>query len=273
MGDRWTPSAALRPHVASMVAYDLAMPGPGVHVGMPSTSLTFVLPVGEPLDVGWSGVPGSRRLRWSTVSGLHTTPAVIHHGPRQAGVQLGLTPLGARTLLGLPAAALAGEIATLEEAAPGLCDLPDRLAAVGDWSARLALLERRLLDVLARSDASMRADVGHALATLTRGVGVQRTAEQVGLGRRHLGTLVRAECGVSPKQLHRIARLERSRSALVSAARAGRPSLAVVAANCGYADQAHLTREWRALAGCTPSAWMREELPFVQDVGDPGVGA
>ncbi|WP_295658158.1 AraC family transcriptional regulator [uncultured Nocardioides sp.] len=272
MGDRWPVPPALRPHVLGMVGYDLAMPGPGVHVGMPSSSLTFVLPVGEPLDVGWAGVPASRRTRWSTVSGLHTGPAEIHYGHRQTGVQLALTPLGARTLLGLPAGVLAGEIATLDEAVPALSDLPDRLSACDDPSARLAMLEQRLLAVLARSDASVRADVGHALAALTRGTGVQRTADEVGLSRRHLATLVRAECGVSPKELHRIARLERSRSVLVSAARTGRPSLAGVAAACGYADQAHLTREWHALAGCTPTTWLREELPFVQDVAaaDPG---
>jgi AraC-like DNA-binding protein len=50
-----------------------------------------------------------------------------------------------------------------------------------------------------------------------------------------------------------------------------RPSLARVAADCGYADQPHLAREWRSLVGCTVSTWLREELPFVQehDAGDP----
>ena len=45
------------------------------------------------------------------------------------------------------------------------------------------------------------------------------------------------------------------------------PGLAGVAAACGYYDQAHLTREWNELAGCTPTLWMAEELPSVQDAG------
>ena len=42
--------------------------------------------------------------------------------------------------------------------------------------------------------------------------------------------------------------------------------LAEAAHRCGYADQAHLTREWVALAGCPPSTWLREEFPFLQDL-------
>jgi AraC-like DNA-binding protein len=34
----------------------------------------------------------------------------------------------------------------------------------------------------------------------------------------------------------------------------------------GYADQAHLTREWNSIAGCSPRQWMAEELPFLQDL-------
>jgi transcriptional regulator GlxA family with amidase domain len=61
----------------------------------------------------------------------------------------------------------------------------------------------------------------------------------------------------------RVMRFERARRLLVSHAR---PALADVAAACGYADQAHLTRDWRALAGQSPRAWLASEhLPFVQD--------
>jgi hypothetical protein len=45
----------------------------------------------------------------------------------------------------------------------------------------------------------------------------------------------------------------------------GARALAGVAVRSGYYDQAHLTREWREIAGCTPTTWMAEELPFVQD--------
>ncbi|WP_244927904.1 AraC family transcriptional regulator [Nocardioides sp. W7] len=258
--------AALAPYVSSLVAYDVDLGGPGVHRGLPSTSLTFVLPVDAPLEVSWAGRPASRTTGWSSVSGLHAAPAQIHHDGTQRGVQLALTPAGARALLGLPAAALAGELLELGELAdlsPGLRHLPERLAGEPDRSRWAALVERELLRAVVRNgEPHPPAAVGRALARLTRGARVQEVAEEVGYSRRHLATLVRAECGLTPKALQRVARFERSRGLV------GRRPLAEVATRCGYADQAHLTREWTALAGCPPTTWLREEFPFLQDL-DP----
>ncbi len=256
----------LRPYVASLVTYDVDLGGPGVHRGLPGTSLTFVLPLDAPLDVGWAGDPGSRRASWSSVSGLHAGPAEIHHPGHQTGIQLALTVAGARALLGLPAAELAGELADLQEAAPELADLPERLLALADWESRVQLVWTVLGAALERNDPSgPRAEIGRALARLTRGVRVAEVADEVGYSRRHLGSLMLAEVGLTPKEYQRVARFERSRGLVLSAAATGRVSLAEVAATAGYADQAHLTREWVRLAGCPPSTWIAEELPFVQD--------
>ncbi len=267
-----TLAPALRPYVVSLLAYDMDLGGPGVHIGMPATTLTFVLPVGEALDVGWAGVPESRGRRWSTVSGLHAHPAQIHHDGHQQGIQLALSVAGARALLGVPAAAVSREITELGAVAPELADLPERLADERSWTARLVVVERALLAALSRNGApEPRAEVGRALARLTQGSGVREVADEVGYSRRHLGSLVRAECGLAPKEYQRVARFERSHLMLRRAAAVGRPSLAELSAEAGYADQAHLTREWASLAGCSPSTWLRTEFPFVQDL-DPGSG-
>jgi AraC-like DNA-binding protein len=263
----WRLPPALRPYVASMVAYDIEG-APGVHRGLPTTALTFVLPVEVPLEVGWAGRADTIRRTWSCVSGLHTAPAEIRHDGRQAGIQLALTPAGVRALLGAPLGALAAEIAELDAVTPALAELPERLNDPLTWPERLRLVEERLLTLLATDETpEVRAEIGRALGRLTRGIGVAEVADEVGFSRRHLGSLFRAEIGVTPKEYHRLARFERSRDRLLRSARAGRPALAEVAAESGYADQAHLSREWSALAGCTPSAWLRAEFPFVQDGG------
>lgn len=250
----------LAPYVNSLHVYDVDLGRPGVHRGLPSTSLTLVLPVDEPLDVAWAGRSASRRVDWSSVSGLHASPAEIRHSGRQRGVQLALTPAGARALLGVPAAALSGELLALDEVAPHLRGLPDAVAQVAA-AQRPRVVARALIQSLARLDRpAPRAEVGEALARLTRGAGVQQVADAVGLSRRHLGELVRAEYGLAPKTLQRIGRFEASKRLMAT----GTP-LTDVASSCGYADQAHLTREWVELAGCPPGTWRREELPFLQD--------
>ena len=246
----------LAPYVTELVAYDSDLGAPGVHRGLPTTSLTFVLAVGEPLDVGWAD-GRQRARRWSTVSGLHAAPAAIHHD----GVQVGLTTAGARALLGVPAAELAGELVELDDVAPDLADLPELLNGVGP-TERARLVARLLVAALSRhGEVTPRAEVGRALAGLTRGELVADVADDVGYSRRRLSTLVRLETGLAPKEYQRVARFQASR-ALV-----GRRPLAEVAAECGYADQGHLARDWSQLAGCAPTTWVREEFPFLQDLG------
>ena len=74
----------------------------------------------------------------------------------------------------------------------------------------MALVERALTTALATHDApEPRAEVGRALARLTRGATVQTVADEVGYSRRRLSTVVREECGVTPKEYQRIARFSR----------------------------------------------------------------
>jgi len=55
-----------------------------------------------------------------------------------------------------------------------------------------------------------------------------------------------------------VVRFDRASRAL----RRSRPApLARLAAECGYHDQAHMTREFRALAGTTPAAYAGARLP------------
>ena len=118
-----TVHPALAPYVSSLHPYDVEYAvGSGVHIGMPSTELTLVLPLDEPLEVAWTDVAGDEgepSTAWASVSGLHTSAAAVHHGRRQRGIQLALTPAAARAFWGVPAAALASRV-VLEALGRGL---------------------------------------------------------------------------------------------------------------------------------------------------------
>ncbi len=96
------------------------------------------------------------------------------------------------------------------------------------------------------------------LVAASGAIEVRTLAEEVGWSRRHFGERFRQELGLAPKVVARVLRFEQAYGLL---RQPRRPGLAELAARCGYFDQAHLTRDWRDLAGCTPTTWIREELP------------
>ncbi|MDO5681482.1 MAG: AraC family transcriptional regulator [Propionibacteriaceae bacterium] len=258
---------ALRGLVSRMQGYAFRLDPLAVHHGVPSATATVIISFDEPLDVGWQTEPTSRVQRWLLASGLHTTPAMIHTHGTQHGVQLDLTPAGCRALLGLPIGALTHGLvdhADLPLGIPG--DLHARLADA-DWSTRFHHLERHLLTLVDRNRSELPADLARAWRTLaaTRGrIRVAELAKDVGWSRRHLVTRFTAEFGLPPSDLGRLHRF----TAAQAYARSGAPWVDV-AARAGYADQAHLTREFRALAGQTPTQWRTEVFPTVQDGQGP----
>ncbi|NYT93429.1 AraC family transcriptional regulator [Salinispora sp. H7-4] len=98
------------------------------------------------------------------------------------------------------------------------------------------------------TDRAMVALAGAARAGLSVGL----VAARCGLSSRQLQRRSNAAFGYGPKTLHRILRMQRA----VVLARTGQP-FASVAIEAGYADQAHLAREVRALAGAPLTALLR----------------
>jgi AraC-like DNA-binding protein len=265
------PHPALRPFVAAIVGYRHEGLPPGVHRGLPSPYLTLILTVDEPLEIAAHPDPAQRPDRYDAlIGGLHTSPALIAHAGRQFGVQLSLTPLGARALLGLPAAELAAVDCHLTDVlGPAGRELTERFRAAWGWPDRFAVVEEVLLRLLGDGAERIPPEVREAWRLTTAAAGrlrVDEVARRVGWSDRHLLERFRAETGLTPKEAARVARFDRARRALAArVARGGPADLAGLAAAAGFADQAHLTREWRAFTGLPPSRWLAEEFGFVQD--------
>ncbi|WP_202034940.1 helix-turn-helix domain-containing protein [Streptomyces albus subsp. chlorinus] len=249
----------LRPFVATLVPYDLGPGRGGVHRGLPSATVSITFPEADPVEIGWITRRASRGHYHAAVAGLHLDAAELRQRGCTRGVYVTLSPLGVGALLGLPASALAGHVVDLADAAPALADLPERLAACRTWPQRRALVEHSLLAGLARHGGRENAaELRAMLAALSRTFRVHEAAWLLGCSRRHLNGRIRAEFGVTPKEYQRLVRFETARNRL-AAAGTSRAALADVAAMSGFADQAHLSREWRAMAACTPTEWLRTE--------------
>ncbi|WP_239109095.1 helix-turn-helix domain-containing protein [Microbispora siamensis] len=252
-------SAALAPFVVTLSAYELGPGSVGVHRGLPSSTVSITIPEADSLEIAWLGRPGSGRFR-AVVAGLHLDTAELRQEGGTRGVWLKLSPQGAGALLGVPASALSGQVADLADVAPAMAHLPEQLAACRSWPQRRALVEGALIAGRTRHwESTGGQELRGILAALSGTARVQEAARLLGCSRRRLSGTVRAELGVTPKEYQRLLRFEAARGALVAAARAGTVSLAAVAAASGFADQAHFTREWRAMAACTPTEWLRAE--------------
>jgi AraC-like DNA-binding protein len=264
----WRAAApTLRPLVSGYVGYRQAGVAPRRHRGLPSPLLTFIITLDEPLVVAAHPDPRQPPETYDTLlGGLHTTPALITHDGSWSGIQLGVTPPGARTLLGRPASSLANWDADATDVVGGFATrLHEEIAAQPDWAGRFAALDDLLLRRAAEADADrygeVRAEVRYGWRRLreTNGtIGVADLAAETGLSARRLGSLFQAEFGLTPKEAGRVFRFDHARRRIGRAAAAG-GTLADLAVQCGYYDQAHLAREFRALAGCPPSQWLAEE--------------
>ncbi|MBP2369991.1 helix-turn-helix domain-containing protein [Pseudonocardia parietis] len=258
---RWRTSAALRPLVPEIWAWRTAAGPPGTHQGVSSGHLTVILCIDGDVELLRKPDPARGPGRFiASAAGLHAAPAVIATGPEQAGMQLALTWWGARVLLGLPAAELASDVVDLADLLPGVESLLDRLHAAPSWADRCALLDAALCRIAASGSAVDRPppEVGRAWDLLLRSGGTMRVADlaaDVGWSARHLGERLRRETGLSTKTAARVIRFERACTLLRSP---GAPALSEVATTCGYADQQHLARDFRDLAGTTAGNWLTE---------------
>jgi AraC-like DNA-binding protein len=265
------PAPALRPWVRRYVGYRLTGPE-GVHRGLPNGRMTFIVSLGADIEVAAHVDPRQLPGAYSSVlGGLHTAPALIRQGGEEVGLAIDLGVLGSRMLLGCPARELAHLTIEGDDLLGGLARELQECTHGRPWPEvfRIAdtLLARRLGDA-SRADRRI-LGAWHLLESSHGRARVGEVATAVGWSRRHLADRFHDEFGLAPKAAARALRFGR---VVEDLRRAPHRSLAEVAATAGYADQAHLTREFVALAGCTPTTWLAEEFPSVQDADPRRVG-
>ena len=131
--------------------------------------------------------------------------------------------------------------------------LRERLGEEPDWNRRLSIVEgivyRRLLECPApdrqTAIALRRIAISHGSASMAG------LAAELDCSRKHLVEMFHRNVGIAPKTYARMVRFHRVRQLVMSSGRA----MADIALECGFSDQAHMSRDFLEFSGETPSRW------------------
>lgn len=259
-GVRWeatlaTAAAPLGEMVTSYGGFDETTLDPAVRRELPAASLVLLLSLAEPLSLSRSGEGSGYCRSQAALVGVSRTGVVAAHAGRQSVLEVQLSPLAARTVFGVAAAELTDQIVDLTELWADTSQLLERLRMAPDWADRFHLIEAALGERVDEGSVvdSVLAGAWQQVLDARGDVGLQVLREQTGWSRKRLAARFRAEIGLPPKAMASLTRFQHAVNLL---RRPGHRSLAAVALTCGYYDQAHLNREFRELAGCTPTEFL-----------------
>jgi AraC-like DNA-binding protein len=192
-------------------------------------------------------------------SGVGAFVAGPDTGPASSESPPGSVFVGVRFRPGAGGAALGVPLSELLDLRVDAADLPAVPARQLPGSLTPAEAMRRIARIAGQMVAERPGDrlVLEAARRLGRpGARAELIAGRLGLSERQLRRRCQAAAGYGPGTLHRVLRFRRFVSLIDTVGAAA--DLAGAAAEAGYADQAHLTRESGRLAGLPPGALARE---------------
>ncbi|BAB48628.1 helix-turn-helix domain-containing protein [Mesorhizobium japonicum] len=250
---RRLPDPALDGIVSDICGYRETAAGHFRNVEYASLTVPLVISFAEPFAIGLGKAPGDNDRFASFAAGLFAGPVMIESFGSACCVQINFTPLGARRFFRLPMSELTDSMVVLDDVlgADGMA-LREQLGNTPDWASRFDLAEAFVTARLVRA-AETPLQIAWAYDRIVASGGrarISSIAEKLGWSRKHLAGSFSNAIGIGPKTLSRIVRFNRA----LGLSRQPTADWADIAADCGYADQAHLVREFRDLAGETPTA-------------------
>ena len=245
------PSPAVARHVASVFVQTVAPGGsPYRHRTIPHGGVEIVCPVGGLPQI--VGPQTEARMEW-------LAPGATVIGAR---FRLGAAP----PMLGVPASELVDRAIGADELwGAAAVELAERAAAASTPAEGTVLLEQALFARdAAKTDPVVAAVAGRLLPGYADDVAA--LPSELFISERQLRRRVQAGIGLAPKVVHRILRFQGFLA--LAHGREGHPAeLARLAAEAGYADQSHLTRECLRLSALSPAALLREALENCRAAG------
>lgn len=242
----YRPEGRLGSEVDLLVGYD--EDDPPARVKYPTPEWQLVLSAGTSIRLEG---PEEEVEQRSFVAGLHDGPTRTEAVDAWAGVQVSVGPLTAYRLLGVPLHELRNHCRAFDDlAGPAVVDIEETLRSTPDWGTRLrradAFLEGRLSDG-PTVPPEMRWAVGQ-LGRMRGQIPIGDLRDELQWSRKRLVARFRRFVGMPPKRYARLLRFEHTREQL----EAGR-DFTETALECGFSDQAHMSREIKSFTRRTPS--------------------
>ncbi|MEJ3655492.1 AraC family transcriptional regulator [Actinomycetes bacterium KLBMP 9759] len=226
---------------------------------LPQLQLTIVLVLDGELRID-----RTRPVAAGIVSGVAVN-SVLVSGHGLVCVDIHLSPLAAHSVLDGAVAELTGTVVGFEDLwGPEAGRLRAALAGTERWEERFEHIRAALADKI-HSNRPVDPEVAYVWRELAASGGHRRIgdlAADAGWSRKRLWSRFTAQIGVTPKRAAMIVRLSPAIDAIVAGT-----AVADVAARFGYADQSHLTRDLRELAGYTPASLYRNRHEVTQGEG------
>jgi AraC-like DNA-binding protein len=255
------PHPSLRAHVREYSGWAEQMVTPLVRREPPTEDVPVIINFGAPVRLYDQQDPSRWTDFGSFSTGAYDSYVLVGSTGPSAGLQVNLSILGARLFLGRPLRELLNRAVELEDVfGRDARRLAEELYDAPSWDARFDILDRelawRILSARPPSPAVLCA-WSRLVATGGR-ASIGGIVSEVGCSQKHLIAQFREEIGLSPKTLARVLRFGRAVRIIKER---GAATLAEVALDCGYYDQAHFSRDFHAFAGVTPTELIASQLP------------
>ncbi|MER5866466.1 helix-turn-helix transcriptional regulator [Kitasatospora sp. NPDC002040] len=248
------PDPRIADGVLGYRGFDLDLGRPQRRIELPTGAVTLVVNLGGTLRITRWGAAGGWQSGASFVAGQRSVPVLGEHDGTLRGIEINLAPWFCYAVLGVRMTELQDRQVELADLlGTGWSAFEERLALAPGWPDRFALLDRWLLGRRAGGPAPAPRVLGawRRLRGAAGAVPVTELAAGVGWSQRHLELRFAEQIGLSPKAAARVLRLGRALRMLT----AGEPACRT-AHSCGYYDQAHLNRDFRALVGGSPGEFL-----------------
>lgn len=279
----------LQAYVRGYLASEGCLPKLLIERHIPSLEVAIILNFASPhrtLDTSDPNQVTEHRGAW--VVGLQNHHRLCEAVGERDFMVIRFNPIGAHLFLRTPMDLLVDRKVELEEIdGPFARWFTSRVQGAPGWAARFDLVESMIAERIAsaRQPSSALIHAWQRLQDTPSAIDLEMLSSQSGCSRRHWIAQFHRNVGMPPKMIARIRRfnltidtinrigrnavrhpeskpyLDRERTCDSYDARKPEVRWANIAVDCGYYDQSHFIKEFRAFAGLTPLEFLRQTLP------------